>query len=104
MSNKIEEVFGLIKVGLGDYSHWVFSSVNAEFIEESHWKNVYLNFELEKGSIPEELTEPSILVVIDEDTVMDMVLQNEGVDCEYKLTDLEKEQLVLLLEKEGMLG
>ncbi|WP_257349614.1 hypothetical protein [Pseudalkalibacillus decolorationis] len=94
----------MIQIGLGEYSHWVFSQINVNLIEESHWRNVYISFELEKGSIPEGLSDPSILVVIDEDTVMDIVLQNEGCDCEYKLTDLEKEQLTKLLTEKKLLN
>ncbi len=93
----------MIQYGLGDYSHWVFSNVYVDVLEEDRWKNLHLSFELEKGEIPEGLTDPSLLVVMDGDTVMEIVLLNEGCDSEYKLTDLEKEQLIGLLRDKKLI-
>ncbi|MGP4078561.1 hypothetical protein ACTWQL_01500 [Pseudalkalibacillus sp. R45] len=93
----------MIQYGLGEYSHWVFSDVHVDLMEEDRWKNLHLSFELEKGEIPEGLTDPSLLVVIDQGTVMEIVLQNEGCDSEYKLTDMEKEQLITLLKDKKLI-
>ncbi|WP_408007467.1 hypothetical protein ACJROX_22635 [Pseudalkalibacillus sp. A8] len=93
----------MIQYGLGEYSPWVFSDVHVDLMEEDRWKNLHLSFDLKKGEIPEGLTDPSLLVVADGDTVMEIVLLNEGCDSEYKLTDLEKEQLITLLKDKKLL-
>lgn len=64
------------------------------------WFNVYLSFSISNIEIlPEGLSEPSALIVFDKDGEMqEIIAHDEGVDCEYKFTDKEKEQIIAYLE------
>ncbi|WNB92995.1 hypothetical protein [Bacillus sp. NEB1478] len=65
------------------------------------WYNVYLSFDITNIEIlPEGISEPSALIVFDKDGEMqEIIAHDEGVDCEYKFTDQEKDQIVAFLQK-----
>ncbi|MCM3718744.1 hypothetical protein [Fictibacillus phosphorivorans] len=91
----------MFKYGFTNYFEGILNFTGYEINKVGPWLNVYLSFEIENVEIlPEGLNEPSALVVYDhEGELQDIIAQDEGVDCEYKFTDKEKEQIQTYLER-----
>ncbi|UKS29072.1 hypothetical protein LOZ80_09145 [Paenibacillus sp. HWE-109] len=59
------------------------------------WKDVFLGIHLLEGeSWPEDLIDPSVLVICNlEGEIVQIVLHDEGCDCEFQFTYSEKAQI-----------
>ncbi|WP_028610692.1 hypothetical protein [Paenibacillus harenae] len=62
---------------------------------DEQWIDIMLRFELAPGAeVPEDLIDFTALVICATDgTIVQMVPQDEGCDCEYQFTVGEKEQI-----------
>jgi hypothetical protein len=72
-----------------------FSLSCREVEKRGQWLDVYLSITPVKGEqLPEALVEPSVLVICTQrGDVVQIVLQDEGCDCEYLFTLQEKAQI-----------
>ncbi|KIL40209.1 hypothetical protein SD70_15470 [Gordoniibacillus kamchatkensis] len=64
----------------------------AEVERRGQWVDVYLDMQLAEGEIlPPGLTEPSVLAIcVPEGDVVQVVLLDEGLDCEFQLVPEEE--------------
>ncbi|WNR42204.1 hypothetical protein [Paenibacillus roseipurpureus] len=72
-----------------------FSLSFQEAEDRGQWRDIYLNLHLAEGEeLPEGLTDPAILVICNQaGDIVQIVLQDEGCDCEYQFTLMEKAQI-----------
>lgn len=94
----------MYKYGFENYFEAKFTSIYPEVMKSGHWINVYFTFEFSADTIlPHDLLDPSGLVVFDlEGEVQDFIVHDEGVDCEYKFTDSEKEQVIAYIQAQNL--
>ncbi|MEF3303882.1 hypothetical protein [Paenibacillus sp. GYB003] len=65
--------------------------------------DVYLKLRRNGAEWPDDLPEPGALVICRTDgEPIDYVALNEGCDCEYRFTELEKEQLKRYVRRERL--
>lgn len=59
------------------------------------WRDIFLDMQKEAGEeFPEDLIDPSILVICNlQGEVVQIVLHDEGCDCEFQFTFAEKGQI-----------
>ncbi|MFC5453016.1 hypothetical protein [Paenibacillus aestuarii] len=59
------------------------------------WLDIFLGIHPEAGqALPEELQDPSVLVICNQvGDIIQIVLLDEGCDCEYQFTGMEKDQI-----------
>ncbi|SDN76325.1 hypothetical protein SAMN04487897_104330 [Paenibacillus sp. yr247] len=59
------------------------------------WRDIFLGIHKEAGEeFPEDLIDPSILVICNlEGEIVQIVLHDEGCDCEFQFTFSEKAQI-----------
>lgn len=90
----------MFKYGFTNYFEGKLNFTNYEIIQVGPWLNVYISFDIENVEIlPEGLNDPSALAVYDQDgELQEIIAHDEGVDCEYKFTDKEKEQITSYLK------
>jgi hypothetical protein len=90
----------MYKYGFTNYFEGKLNFTGYEIIQVGPWLNVYLSFEIENVEIlPEGLSDPSALAVYNKDReLQEIIAHDEGVDCEYKFTDKEKEQIISYLQ------
>ncbi|UZJ80085.1 hypothetical protein [Fictibacillus sp. KU28468] len=95
----------MYKYGFQNYFEADFTAFYPEVMKGEHWINVYLNFDLSaETKLPGDLYDPSALVVFDRDgEVQDFIVHDEGVDCEYKFTDREKEKMLSYIKKHDLI-
>lgn len=89
-----------------DFSHYEELTLKQLRVQDTlrrgPWIHLYVHFELD--SMPPGLSEPSALVILDEDKkVVQMVVQDEGCDSEYKLTEGEQKQITDFLQEHKIL-
>jgi hypothetical protein len=91
----------MYQYGFMNYFEGQLKFISYDVTQVGPWYNVYLSFDIENIDVlPDGLNEPSALIVFDNDGEMqEIIAHDEGVDCEYKFTDKEKEQIVAYLEK-----
>ncbi|MBY6035016.1 hypothetical protein KUV80_00020 [Fictibacillus nanhaiensis] len=89
----------MYKYGFENYFEGKLNITSYDVIQVGPWINVYISFQIENVEIlPEGLTEPSALAVFDQEgELQEIIAHDEGVDCEYKFTDKEKEQITKYL-------
>ncbi|NEW06557.1 hypothetical protein GK047_11090 [Paenibacillus sp. SYP-B3998] len=65
------------------------------------WQDIYLAIQMESGqSLPEDLLDPSVLVITNKaGEIVQIVLQDEGCDCEFQFTLSEKAQVESFVEQ-----
>ncbi|MED1862107.1 hypothetical protein P4V41_01360 [Fictibacillus nanhaiensis] len=85
----------MYKYGFTNYFEGILHFTGHDVVQVGQWTNVYVSFEIDNLEIlPEGLNEPSALVVYDGNgELQEIIAHDEGVDCEYKFTDKEKEQI-----------
>ncbi|EIT85617.1 hypothetical protein A374_10288 [Fictibacillus macauensis ZFHKF-1] len=95
----------MYKYGFENYFEASFTHLSAEVVMTQQWINVYVQFDGSEDTVyPSDLQEPSGLVVFDATGELhDMIVLNEGVDCEYKFTDREKEQLLTFIKQQAFI-
>ena len=66
-----------------------------EMEPRGQWQDIYLGIHMENGeSFPEDLLAPSVLVICNQEgDIVQIVLQDEGCDCEYQFTLTEKAKI-----------
>jgi hypothetical protein len=92
----------MYKYGFVNYFEGKLHFIGHDTAQVGPWMNVYISFEIENVEIlPEGLNEPSAMAVFDKDgELQEIIALDEGVDCEYKFTDKEKEQISSYLKME----
>jgi hypothetical protein len=95
----------MYKYGFMNYFEGDLHFIGHEVVQVGPWTNVYISFQITNIEIlPEGLTEPSALAVYDrEGELQEIIAHDEGVDCEYKYTDKEKEQITRYLSEINVL-
>jgi hypothetical protein len=90
----------MFKYGFTNYFEGKLNFTGYEINQVGPWLNVYISFDIENVEIlPEGLNDPSALAVYDKDgELQEIIAHDEGVDCEYKFTDKEKEQITSYLQ------
>jgi hypothetical protein len=90
----------MYKYGFMNYFEGKLNFKGHDITQVGPWLNVYISFQIENVEIlPEGLNDPSALAVYDEDgELQEIIAHDEGVDCEYKFTDTEKEQITSYLK------
>jgi hypothetical protein len=90
----------MYQYGFTNYFEGQLQFTHFDVTKVGPWYNVYLAFEIENIEIlPNGLNEPSALIVFDQEGEMqEIIAHDEGVDCEYKFTDQEKEQISAYLQ------
>ncbi len=91
----------MYKYGFTNYFEGNLTFTGYDVVQVGPWTNVYISFEIENVEIfPEGLSEPSALAIYNgEGELQEIIAHDEGVDCEYKFTDKEKEQITNYLLK-----
>ncbi|WP_134698819.1 hypothetical protein [Ammoniphilus sp. YIM 78166] len=70
-------------------------------VQMGQWLHVYISFQVD--TLPEGLSEPSALIILNqENDVVQMVVQDEGCDSEFKFTEGEQQQLTEFLREQGI--
>jgi len=59
------------------------------------WLDIFLGIQPEAGqTLPEELQDPAVLVICNQvGDIIQIVLHDEGCDCEFQFTLMEKDQI-----------
>ncbi|MBD7962801.1 hypothetical protein [Fictibacillus norfolkensis] len=85
----------MYKYGFTNYFEGSLHFTGHDVVQVGPWTNVDISFEIDNLEIfPEGLSEPSALAVYDGNgELQEIIAHDEGVDCEYKFTDKEKEQI-----------
>jgi hypothetical protein len=94
----------MYQYGFMNYFEGKLNFTGHDTVQVGPWLNVYISFEIENIEIlPDGLNEPSALAVFDNDgELQEIIAQDEGVDCEYKFTVKEKEQISEYLQKKKL--
>ncbi|PZD93687.1 hypothetical protein DNH61_24045 [Paenibacillus sambharensis] len=74
-------------------------------VRSDQWVDIELRFDLAAGSaeIPSDLIDLTALVITNlEGMIVQVVPQDEGIDCEYQFTFKEKEQLSKFIQTHAM--
>jgi hypothetical protein len=90
----------MYKYGFMNYFEGKLNFTGYDITQVGPWVNVYISFQIDNVEIlPEGLNDPSALAVFDKDgELQEIIAHDEGVDCEYKFTDKEKEQITIYLQ------
>lgn len=86
--------YRMMKYGAEHVEHkFTLSFIESEV--RGQWRDIYLRMHLEVGEMfPEDLIDPSILVICNlEGEIVQIVLHDEGCDCEFQFTYAEKAQI-----------
>lgn len=85
----------MYKYGFTNYFEGNLQFLNYDVVQVGPWTNVYISFQIKNLEVfPDGLNEPSALAVYNtEGELQEIIAHDEGVDCEYKFTDKEKEQI-----------
>ncbi|MEW9669590.1 hypothetical protein [Ammoniphilus sp. 3BR4] len=74
-----------------------------DMIRRGQWIHLYVQFELD--TMPQGLSEPSALVILDDEKeIVQIIVQDEGCDCEYKFTEGEQKQITDFLQQQKILS
>ncbi|UJF35908.1 hypothetical protein [Paenibacillus hexagrammi] len=73
-----------------------------ELEPRGQWLDLYLDLQAEPGSeLPEDLADPSILVICNRaGHIVQVIMQDEGCDCEYQLTLYEKSRIEAFVQEQ----
>ncbi|MCM3731260.1 hypothetical protein M3196_06245 [Fictibacillus nanhaiensis] len=90
----------MYKYGFMNYFEGKLNFTSYDITQVGPWINVYISFQIDNVEIlPEGINDPSALAVFDKDgELQEIIAHDEGVDCEYKFTDKEKEQITSYLQ------
>jgi hypothetical protein len=93
----------MMKYGAEHVEHRFRLSYNASE-PRGQWRDIYLNIHMENGqALPEDLLDPSVLVITNQEGhIVQVVLQDEGCDCEFQFTLSEKAQVESFVEHLGV--
>lgn len=84
----------MMKYGAEHVEHrFTLSFIESEV--RGQWRDIYLRMHLAAGeTFPEDLIDPTILVICNlEGVIVQIVLHDEGCDCEFQFTYAEKAQI-----------
>ncbi|MEW9698759.1 hypothetical protein [Paenibacillus sp. SI8] len=84
----------MMKYGAEHVEHR-FTLTYRESESRGQWQDVYLDIQMDNGqTLPEDLIDPSVLVITNQEGhIVQIVLQDEGCDCEFQFTFSEKAQI-----------
>ncbi|CAG7629479.1 hypothetical protein ACFQI7_15910 [Paenibacillus allorhizosphaerae] len=85
----------MIQYGSSELKEIRFANMRAMAERRGQWLDIEVSFDLTDGSeLPEELEHLTALLICTHDgAIVQFVPQDEGRDCEFQFTELEKEQL-----------
>lgn len=91
----------MIQYGSSELHELRFVQMRATAERRGQWLDVEIRFDLaEDSELPEQLEELTALLICTQDgAVVQIVPQDEGRDCEFQFTELEKEQLRSFYER-----
>jgi hypothetical protein len=91
----------MMKYGADKPVEHQFTLSHGEVEKRGPWIDIYLIMHLKDGqALPEDLQEPGILIICNlSGDLVQIVLQNEGIDCEFQLTYSEKAQIEQYFEE-----
>ncbi|MFF2155492.1 hypothetical protein ACFVVQ_09285 [Paenibacillus chitinolyticus] len=89
------------KYGSDNWQDHRFTLACTEVERRGQWLDIHLALHPEEGeTLPEELQDPSVYVICNlEGTIVQIILLDEGCDCEYQFTPGEKEKIARFLEE-----
>ncbi|MEC0248273.1 hypothetical protein ACI48J_10255 [Paenibacillus chitinolyticus] len=91
------------KYGSDNWQDHRFTLAFEEVERRGQWLDVHLELHPEEGeTLPEELHDPSVYVICNlGGAIVQIILLDEGCDCEYQFTPGEKEKIARFLEEHG---
>ncbi|CAM4204932.1 hypothetical protein [Paenibacillus tarimensis] len=97
----------MIKYGSDTITELKFTGLEPVRMEvrSDQWVDIELRFELtaESAEVPSDIIELTALVITNlEGLIVQIVPQDEGIDCEYQFTFQEKEQLASFIQSPNM--
>jgi hypothetical protein len=92
----------MIAHGFTQFQESIFKQLKVEdTVQMGQWIHVYVSFMVD--TLPEGLSEPSALIILNQDKeIVQMVVQDEGCDSEFKFTEGEQHQLTEFLREQGI--